>query len=72
MHHPDLTVSNLIENSICLKRVKHNSMLDIEKQVNRSGSVGSALDWGSKGCWFEPCHRVESLSRHFIGCLVLV
>ena len=33
-----------------------------------SGSVGRALAWGSKGCWFEP-HRWR---RHFICCLVLI
>ena len=26
------------------------------KKAEHSGSVGRALDWGSKGCWFEPHH----------------
>ena len=37
------------------------------KIAKRSGSVGKVLDWGSKGCWFEPHlwpnHCVVSLSR---------
>ena len=31
-----------------------------KKKVEHSGSVGRALDWGSKGCWFKP-HQAESL-----------
>ena len=35
--------------------------------AGRSGSVGRALDWGSKGCWFTPhcrkSHCVLSLSK---------
>ena len=38
-----------------------------EFKVEGSGSVGRALDWGLKGCWFEPhhwwCHCVVSLSK---------
>ena len=33
--------------------------------VERSGSVGRGLDWGSKGCWFEAhwSRRVVFLSK---------
>ena len=36
-----------------------------------SGSVGRALDWGLKGCWFEPQYR-ETLCCVLEKGLVLV
>ena len=37
------------------------------QKAERCGSVGRVLDWGSKGCWFQPhrwwSHYVVSLSK---------
>ena len=41
-----------------------------QRLAEHSGSVGRALDWGSKGCWFKPHHRI--LEQDTIWCLVLV
>ena len=45
-----------------------------QKNAERSCSVGRMLDWGLKGCWFEPhrqrSHCVVSLSSVFIRCLL--
>ena len=42
---------------------------DLQIKVECSGSVGRALDWGSKGCLLETRHQrshyVESLSKTF-------
>ena len=45
----------------------HGVMMHVKFCAECSGSVGRALDWGSKGCWFEPhgqqSHCVVSLNK---------
>ena len=57
-----------------MKLTSKIEMFDNQSKVERSGSVGRALDWGSKGCEFELrrgwSHLAVSL-RDTNRCLVL-